>query len=160
MPSKKNKLILPRVTLEKFWRYVEKTSKCWVWVGPSFKGYGRICINSKKVRAHRVSWQLHFGEIPPGILVCHSCDNRACVNPDHLFLGSGKANIADMVSKNRQAKGGRIHATKLTPEQVLEIRQRHVHGSKENSKAALAREFNVRDHTISCLLSRKTWKHI
>ena len=76
---------------------------CWVWEGVRDKdGYGRVWIDGHYYRAHRVVWEDEYGPIPDGILVCHLCDNPPCVRPDHLFLGTQKDNIADMLEKGRR----------------------------------------------------------
>jgi hypothetical protein len=88
----------------RFWNKVHKTATCWLWRGHKNKGYGLFAEDGLKARkrVHRFSWELHNGAIPGGLLVCHKCDVRCCVRPDHLFLGTHQDNYDDMVSKGRQ----------------------------------------------------------
>ena len=87
---------------ERFWSRVEKSRYCWNWKAHKTpRGYGGICVNGKKQRAHRVAWTLERGEIPDGIFVLHECDNPSCVRPSHLFLGTQKDNMRDMIKKGR-----------------------------------------------------------
>jgi len=88
---------------ERFWAKVDKTDSCWVWTGATLRrGYGQIRIPVKKAKqAHRLSWEIHNGPIPDGMLVCHKCDNPPCVNPAHLFLGTQSDNNKDCVRKGR-----------------------------------------------------------
>ncbi|MEY9995875.1 hypothetical protein ABIE67_007907 [Streptomyces sp. V4I8] len=93
---------------ERFWRYVDKTGECWTWTGGhSNDGYGRFFISEGEgnVAAHRFSYQLHNGEIPDGLIICHRCDNPPCVRPDHLFVGTHLDNVRDMFSKGRNVSG-------------------------------------------------------
>lgn len=108
-----------RPRAERFWEKVDKSGDCWLWLGfVEPRGYGQFCETGtrKTVPAHRVAWELHHGEtIPAGLFVCHRCDVRHCVNPDHLWLGDHDENMKDMTSKGRQARGER-HGYRKFPE--------------------------------------------
>lgn len=94
---------------ERFWDKVEKNSinECWIWKGAVSHGYGVAWHNGKLIRAHRLSYEINFGNIPPKLLVLHKCDNPVCVNPQHLWLGNQQDNMNDMKNKRRSTKGRR-----------------------------------------------------
>lgn len=134
---------------------------CWVWIGnnsPSFGKYGRLKISGRAIAVHILSYKLFVSPIPSGMLVCHKCDNPPCCNPDHLFLGSNKDNISDMVAKNRQAKGERIATSKLNAEQVLEIRRLWLTG--ELNQQQIGARFGVTGGNVSLIVKRKAWIHL
>jgi hypothetical protein len=112
---------------------------------------------NRHVHVHRLSWQLHFGQIPRGLWVLHHCDNRVCVRPDHLFLGTSRENINDMVSKHRHTYGQRNGLAKLTDTLVREIRSAHREGE---TMASIARRFRVGETTISRVVRHETWRHV
>jgi hypothetical protein len=130
---------------------------CLEWTGPlSPKGYGRLTVAGKKQRVHRAAYELRYGAIPNGLGVLHYCDNRRCFDPEHLFLGTAADNAADMVAKNRQAKGVKNSATKLTEQNVKDIRRL----SKTFTQTELARLFKVSQSTISYVATRICWRHL
>lgn len=87
----------------RFWAYVQPSTGCWQWNGPMREqdGYGFFTLGGRRLSAHRVSWELHHGSIPDGFYICHHCDNPPCVRPDHLFLGTVRDNVDDMIAKGR-----------------------------------------------------------
>ena len=143
----------------------EPNSGCWLWLGvvDAKTGYGHFSSTRTNVAgAHRVSWRMHRGEIPAGLCVCHKCDVRSCVNPDHLFLGTYSENMRDASRKGRMnwklgarrnlPSGANHHAAKLTLPQVLEIR------ASKASGIELAKSFGVSNVTISRIRSGVIWR--
>lgn len=147
-----------RTTEERFWKYVQKQDRCWEWAGVGrVAGYGRLRVSGgNKVLAHRFSWELHRGTIPDGLFVCHHCDNRLCVRPEHLFLGTAQDNVDDMMAKGRgvESRGEANGNSKLTRAQVEDIRMRRARGEK---RIDLAREFGVRPENVSLITAKKIW---
>lgn len=151
-----------RPLTERFWEKVEKldSDDCWAWKGSKdLRGYGVIVTNQKAHSAHRVCYELCHGPIPKGMCVCHKCDNPACVNPGHLWLGTLSENNRDRADKgrNNHAVGETHPATPLTKDDVIEIRKLANCGV---SQRALARQFGIAQSAIWCIIHRKTWSHI
>lgn len=151
----------PKRKLEdRFWEkvIVGTESECWEWIGSKTKGYGRLGFQGRSaLQASRVSWKIHFGAIPEGLYVCHKCDNRGCVNPAHLFLGTPKDNQQDMSKKGRCARGERHPQSKFTRQDVIDIRRKYKLGV---SQRKLAKRYNVKQQAISRVISGKRWGHI
>lgn len=138
-----------------FSRIVVAESGCWEWTGPKFKrGYGQVGnANIGHRLAHRHMWTLIFGEIPEDKFVLHRCDNRACVRPEHLFLGTQTDNVQDCLSKNRFRQRGETHAkAQLSDADVVAIRTMHKHGIK---RRIIRRVFDVSQSTLSNILLNK-----
>lgn len=167
---------------------IDEATGCWSWLGRlDPDGYGHIMVARINGGAHRASWRIFRGEIPPGLCVCHHCDNRKCVNPDHLFLGTHTENIADRTRKGRSAagdrNGSRLHPesrprgdthssrtqphlrprgtryrnAKLTEAQVAAILAERARGLKLKDLAA---EFGVSNTLIWNIVSGRNWKHV
>lgn len=144
---------------DRFWSKVqiESPDQCWPWVGcRTVEGYGMIRIGGKTFRSHRIAHVLALGAIPEGMCVLHRCDNPACVNPFHLLSGTHKENIEDMNAKGRQVspRGVRNGSAKLTPDQVLRIRELYNQGISQRRIGAM---FSVSRPVISDIVKGHTW---
>ena len=147
--------------LEDFWKHVDKSSDCWLWLGAKSHGYGATEISGRRIQAHRIAWILIRGPIPKGLFVCHHCDNPPCVRPEHLFLGTDVDNTHDMIRKGRarhdnQPKGEEWYLHKLTWNQVREIRAKYI--PRIYSTRKLAKEYGVGQRAIWRILNNETWK--
>lgn len=120
-------------------------------------GYGRIWEDGKHHLAHRHAYEQEHGPIPDGMKVCHECDNRPCINIEHLFLGTQAENLEDMRSKGRGAKGETHGRSMLSLEQVTAIKER-LRSGKRGIVTALARKYGVSQPTISLIKNEKTWQ--
>ena len=188
LPRAPKEINLSDKGITRFWAKVNKEgpimprmdSPCWVWTAAKIAGYGCLRHDEVTHKAHRIAWTLAHGSIPHtdayhGICVCHRCDNRACVNPAHLFLGTSGDNNRDKALKGRgnqprgNAHGARLHPesrprgeahgrAKLTTTQVVEIRARYAAGGATLKQ--LGALFGVSLGVIEKIINRKTWKHI
>ena len=176
---------MPRATVplaERFWDKVDRSAgldSCWLWTGPRNRadGYGSLSRGSRDaghVYAHRLSWEIHHGPTPAGLLVLHHCDNPPCVNYTHLFLGTQADNLRDMDAKDRRVppagdrNGSRTHPecypkgsarrhSKLREPDIPVIRGRSAGGDRLIDIAA---DYGVSDTTILHVVQRKKWKHV
>ena len=139
---------------------VRVSGECWVWAGPtSTRGYGQMGVSGYPARVHRLAWRLNKGRIPKGLCVCHHCDNRPCVRPDHLFLATHQENMADMKRKGRAAKrlGSLSNSALLTEADVAEIKIRNHAGE---TSASIAKSFPVGRAAIDKIASGDNWSHV
>ncbi len=169
-----------RSLLERFFEKVDREgpihpvlgTRCWVWTGACRKGYGRISAGGqygKLLDAHRFSLEHHLmWELQPGQWALHHCDNRACVNPEHLFIGTNADNVRDMISKGRRWTGVRPSGianpvAKLTPAMIADARTRWTNrgGTRwtctSPSLRTLAAEYGVTAGALHSALTGKTW---
>lgn len=138
---------------------IKNVNECWEWQKFRLKkGYGKFSYKRKSYLAHRISWILFKGTIPKDIYVCHKCDNPPCVNPDHLFLGDQRANIRDMVKKNRRDfKCENAPSRKLSSKDVLQIRQMIDTGIKIKE---ISKFFHITHGHVRAIKHRKCWKKL
>ena len=148
---------------ERLWAYVNIRSdeECWHYLGSiNAGGYGSIVYKDKPYIAHRLSYELTYGEIPEGMLVCHHCDNPPCCNPKHLFLGTQSDNMKDMVSKGRASVQVGVNNTnvKLNEADVYNIHILYSNGYMNMS--AISRIFKISVSTVQSILRGRSWPHV
>ena len=152
--------------IERFWSKVKKGDFCWNWTSSvSRGGYGKFSVSrSKWVEAHRISYLIKHGSIPDGLCVLHKCDNKMCVRPDHLFLGTYNDNVQDCIVKGRARRGklipmlGEDHVnSKLTNKGVRLMRKMRKAGVLLKE---IANEFGCCEAQVSLIVRRKAWKHV
>jgi hypothetical protein len=136
----------------RFFKFVsmEPNTGCWLWVGVTDRiGYGRFSIKQQSLVAHRISWKLFKGPLPEGLFILHHCDTPSCVNPNHLYAGTYKDNMQDMVRRGRQGR-----RSKLIEKQAIEIKNSLL------STTEIAKVFKVSPSTIRDIRRGRRWKHI
>ena len=157
--------------LARFWTKVDLSGDCWLWKGCVLKsgGYGSFGIrrdgNSLQLRAHVIAWELTYGPVPDGLVVCHHCDVPACVRPAHLFTGTRGDNIRDCRAKGRWHRptgtggvpGERHHNAKLTEALVRQLRTEAAQGF---SRATIARRHSLPYYAVVDAVLRRTWRHV
>lgn len=157
-----------RITEERFWarRRVDQSTGCWVWTGRFHRqGYGFLCFNRKPGQlAHRVAWELTHGTLPQAIdgrrcVVCHSCDNPACINPQHLFVGTQKENMRDAFRKGRIDRSGTSNGrAKLTVDAVKCIRAAYARGLVTQRQLAI--KWTVSRAAIAKIVRAENWRTV
>lgn len=155
--------------MRRFWAKVNITEGCWEWTGATTKGgYGHTRDeNQRQIDAHRLAWILTYGPIPDGLLICHHCDNRKCVRPDHLFLATQKDNIQDALNKGRIATGAALNHpaqegelnnnAKVTRKQVMQVLTLYDNG---HTQATIARKTGINRANVWAIVHRKSWQHL
>jgi len=156
-----------RSASEKFWQFLEPgdSGSCWLWRGRiNDGGYGVLSHSEDgktQLFAHRLSYIIHFGEIPDGLWVLHKCDNPPCCNPNHLYAGTAQDNMDDVVERSRRTwhgQKGEFHPrAKLTEEQVRFIRSQVF---RRGDRTRIAKRFGVSVSLVGMIINRKVWGHV
>jgi hypothetical protein len=135
----------PEQIREFFDSHLDKSGNCWLWTGSiNTYGYGTIAVNGKNKMVHRYAYEILKGEIQEGLFVCHKCDVRNCVNPEHLFLGTANDNNQDMISKGRQVLNG--PKPNITQEQIEFVRKNYIPWKR--TVKMLAEELGIGHHSV------------
>lgn len=160
MPAKGQVVVPPH---ERFMKKIQIDSEtgCWLWHGATERrfGYGKFRLNGASINSHRAAWELFNGQIPKGMFVCHKCDVPACVNPDHLFIGSSDDNNKDRAAKGRTVTrlGEVNNMSKLSEDDVRTIRDLYTSGV---NGVEIAKRFPVNHCAIYDIINNKTWRHV
>ena len=147
-------------TVDRFKSYVDKRTddECWPWTGcRNSDGYGSFRVGTKTALAHRASYIAHGKGNPTGMVVRHTCDNRCCVNPHHLVIGTHADNVRDMTERQRQSRGEGHYCARLTAGIVVEARQRR---SRGESPHTMAKEYGVHYRALQKAIYGETWAHV
>lgn len=155
----------PPSVIQRFWKYANRSGAgCWLWSGSRMVrgGYGQLNDRGRLLKAHRLSYELHHGEIPPGLFVCHRCNVPACVNPEHLYAGTPRQNWDDTIAAGTRfvpeaLKGTENPNSKLSENDVLCIRREVREG---NSLTELAKRYGVTKQAIWRVKERLSWKSL
>lgn len=163
----RSELTIRRELVIRFWSKVEITKGHWLWTASlrrglvsgskSYNSHGGFRYHRKIEYAHRIAWEITAGKIPENMSVCHRCDIPICVRPSHLFIGSSKDNIRDMLEKNRQARGANVGTSKLIDNDIMAIKQLFDLGTRYND---LARKFGVSHRQIRRIIIGENWAHL
>jgi hypothetical protein len=161
---------------ERFYAKVEKIEGgCWLWIGRlNRSGYGDLYYDGKKRRAHRISYEIHVGEVPDGMFVCHSCDVPMCVNPAHLWIGTNEENMRDMVAKGRHKTAARMAIKNVSKGKNYNAGERNARAklkeadvlqvinlcSQGKTRKYIANQFGVSASLISEIRNGKRWAHL
>lgn len=135
---------------------VDEVTGCFEWLRARSRGYGKVTIGRKQLGAHRVAYERAFGPIPKDLQVCHRCDNPGCVNPDHLFLGTGLDNHRDKAMKRRSPLGERNGRAIIGADQVRQIRAM----AGELPKTQIAARFGIGWSQVARIIRGDQWKHL
>lgn len=158
---------MKRDAADRFWEKVEYPSTtdndCWTWTGSKYKnGYGQFFKNPEKITAHRFAYELRNGPIDRDLVVCHTCDNRACVNPLHLFLGTQKENLQDMTNKGRRVnadtsgiKNGRAKVTEAEVDKIREL-----YNNTEMGARVIGEMFGISETQAFRIIKKESWRKI
>lgn len=146
---------------EHFWSRVAKSDGCWLWDKPNAVGYGVVCFQGKQRTAHRVSWYLHTGEWAAEY-VCHKCNNKLCVRPDHLYAGTPKQNTRDCINSGLfrpgVSKGENNGSSKLSYSEVSDILKRY--SPKIVTRKQLAQEYGIHKSIVDRIIAGTAWREV